>query len=535
MSSLKLLNPHSESVRQHFALLMNVNAAIGLCSVMKTNLGPRGTLKMLVGGAGDIKLTKDGRVLLHEMQIQHPTAALIARTATAQDDVTGDGTTSVILLVAEFLKQCERFLSDGVHPRILAEGFEVAKTKCLELLNEFKVDKEMDRELLTSVAATSLRSKVAEPVADILTDIVVEAVKTIERPGEPLDLFMIEIMTMQHRRAVDTALIKGLVLDHGPRHPAMPRRLKNAFILVCNVSFEYEKPEQSNVSTIYSSAEERDRMVEAEHKRVDDKVRKVIDLARTVIGKEKEASFVVINQKGIDPMALDMFAKEGIMALRRAKRRNMERLTRACGGVPVNSVEDLTPEVLGKAGLVYTQTLGEQKYTFVEKVENPFSCTIFIRGPNKHTILQVKDACRDGIRAVYNAIGDKCLVPGGGAFEVYAYRHLMKFKDTVAGKPKLGVQAFAEAVLIIPKTLAENSGLDPQDAVLALADAQNEGLVVGLDLVTGDPMDPEAEGVWDNFRVKRQMLYSSSVIASQLLLVDEVMKAGKSQAAPQGQ
>jgi len=276
--------------------------------------------------------------------------------------------------------------------------------------------------------------------------------------------------------------------------------------------------------------------VNAEHTRVDGRVRKVIDLKRKVCDTP-DKHFVVINQGGIDPLVLDMFAKEGILALRRAKRRNMERLTLACGGMAMNSVDELAPDVLGHAGLVYQVTLGEDKFTFVEKVNNPYSCAILIKGPNGYTINQIKDACRDGIRAVNNAIEDGHLVPGGGAFEVAAHAALMRYKDEVKGRQKVGVQAFADALLVIPKTLAENSGFDQQDALISLQEAHGKGHLVGLDLDTGEPMDPLVTGIWDNYRVKRQMLHSSTVIATQILLVDEIMKAGKSQSKqnPEGE
>mmetsp|Transcript_43685 Transcript_43685/g.70987 ORF Transcript_43685/g.70987 Transcript_43685/m.70987 type:complete len:520 (-) Transcript_43685:1222-2781(-) len=507
MASIKMINANAEVSRHGAALLMNINAAKGLQDVLRTNLGPKGTIKMLVSGAGDIKLTKDGNVLLHEMQIQNATATLIARAATAQDDITGDGTTSSVLLIGELLKQSERFLAEGVHPRILVEGFEIAKKAALVTLDKLKITRDTsDRELLVSVARTSLRTKVQEDMADLLTEIVVDAVLTIRRPGQPIDLFMVEIMHMQHRTDSETKLIKGLVMDHGSRHPDMKKKAENCFILTCNVSFEYEKTEV-NSGFFYSNADQREKLVEAERKFIDDRVRKVIEFKRKVCDTP-DKNFVIINQKGIDPLSLDMFAKEGIIALRRAKRRNMERLTLACGGIAVNSVEELTPEVLGYAGSVYEHVLGEDKYTFVEGVRNPFSCTILIKGPNKHTIAQVKDAVRDGLRAVKNAIEDGCVVPGAGAFEIAAAAAVLEAAKQVPGKAKLGLQVFADALLIIPKTLADNSGFDSMETVLKLQDEYTAGHVVGLDLATGEPLDPEAAGILDNYRVKRQMLHS---------------------------
>jgi len=524
-SGLKVVNQNAVSNRGSQALLINIMAAKGLQEVLRTNLGPRGTMKMLVSGAGDIKLTKDGNVLLHEMQIQHPTASLIARAATAQDDITGDGTTSNVLLIAELLKQSERYLQEGLHPRILSEGFELAKIKALSILDSFKVEKKIDRELLLSVARTSLRTKVNQVMTDALTDMVTDAILTIKKPNEPIDLFMVELMTMQHRTESETRLVKGLVLDHGGRHPDMPKRVDNAFILTLNVGLEYEKSEV-NASIMYSSAEQREQLVEAERKWIDDRVKKILELKKLVCDTP-DKGFVVINQKGIDPGALDMLAKQGIIALRRAKRRNMERLTLACGGVACNSVDDLSPDVLGHAQSVYEHVLGEEKYTFVEGVSNPFSCTILLKGPDKYTITQLQDAVRDGLRAVKNTIEDNCVIPGAGAFQIAAYTELMKYRNDVSGRVKLGVEAWANAMLIIPKTLAINSGFDPVDTIVTLQEEYSKGHIVGLDLESGEPLSPQDEGIWDNYRVIRHMLNSSTVIASQLLLVDEILRAGK--------
>ncbi|KAJ5499641.1 hypothetical protein LT330_000492 [Penicillium expansum] len=526
MSATQLLNPKAESRRRGEALKVNIGAGEGLQDVLKSNLGPSGTLKMLVDGAGAIKLTKDGNVLLREMQIQNPTAVMIARAATAQDDITGDGTTSVVLLVGELLKQAERHISEGLHPRVITDGYEIAKTEALKFLENFKLERPIDRELLLSVARTSLSTKLNGALAEKLTPDIVDAVLAIHRAPEKPDLHMVEIMTMQHRSSSDTQLIRGLALDHGARHPDMPKRVENAFILTLNVSLEYEKSE-INSGFYYSNAEQRDKLVESERKFVDAKLQKIVDLKKEVCGNDPNKGFVVINQKGIDPLSLDVLVKNGIFALRRAKRRNMERLQLVCGGTAQNSVEDLSPEVLGWAGLVYEHQLGEEKFTFVEEVKDPKSVTILIKGPNGHTITQVKDAVRDGLRSVYNTIVDGCVIPGAGAFQVACAVHLQSqaFTKTVKGKAKWGVGAFADALLIIPKTLAANSGHDIQDSLAALHDEATDGNTVGLDLVTGEPMDPIQEGVFDSFRVLRNCIASSTGIASNLLLCDELLKA----------
>ncbi|KAM5215812.1 T-complex protein 1 subunit zeta-2 isoform 5-T6 [Hipposideros larvatus] len=474
MSAIKAINSKAEVARAQAALAVNICAARGLQDVLRTNLGPKGTMKMLVSGAGDIKLTKDGNVLLHEMQIQHPTASLIAKVATAQDDITGDGTTSNVLIIGELLKQADLYIYEdssfvpiqkdatqqqcaiifrntkdfGLHPRIIAEGFEAAKKKALEVLEEIKIKKEMKREILLDVARTSLQTKVHAKLADVLTEAVVDSVLAIRRPGYPIDLFMVDIVEMKDKSETDTKLIKGLVLDHGTRHPGMKKRVEDAFILTCNISLEYEKTEVSS-GFFYKTAEEKENLVKAERKFIEDRVQKIIDLKDKVCAHSNKG-FVVINQKGIDPFSLDALAKHGIVALRRAKRRNMERLSLACGGMALNSLEDLNVDCLGHAGLVHEYTLGEEKFTFIENCINPLSVTLLVKGPNKHTLTQIKDAVRDGLRAIKNAIED------------------------------------------------------------------------------GEPMVAADVGIWDNYCVKKQLLHSCTVIATNILLVDEIMRAGMS-------
>lgn len=528
-----MVNPNANVAKDVVALNINISAAKSLQDILKTNLGPKGTMKMLVGGSGDIKLTKDGGVLLGEMQIQHPTAQMIARTATAQDDITGDGTTSTVLLIGDLLVQAARYLAEGMHPSTIIEGYELAQKEALNFLDEFKVPVEADenghisRDILYNLARSAISTKVSEQLCNSLSDIVVDAISVIQRKGKELDLHMVEIQHMEHQMDTETQLIKGLVLDHGTRHPNMRKSCSNCFILTCNVSLEYEKTEV-NAGIVYHTAEEREELVQAERFHCDEKVRAIIDLKKKVC-KDGKTTFVVINQKGIDPMSLDMFVKEGIFAVRRAKRRNMERVTLACGGVAVNSIEDLDESVLGYCKDVHEVVLGENKYTFVEGVQHPHSCTILIKGPNKHSIRQVKDAIRDGLRAVKNGVVDKCFVPGAAAFEVACHSHLIEYAKSVKGKPKLGVEAFAKAMLCIPKTLAANSGYDSLDAVLKLQDEFNTGAVVGLDIYSGEPdvISPEDMGILDNYRVKRQCISAATFTATQLLFCDEIIQAGR--------
>ena len=386
-AAAQTVNPNADVLKKGDASNMNINAARGLQDVLKSNLGPKGTLKMLVSGVGDIKLTKDGKVLLTEMQIQNPTACMIARIATAQDDTTGDGTTSAVLIVGEIMKQAERHLSDGVHPRLLCEGIEAAKGAVLQFLDSVRVAKDCtDRPLLLQIAQASLRTKMHVELADKFTEMVVDAVLCVRKPDAPIDLHMVEIMHMQHKSGMESRLVKGLVMDHGGRHPGMPKKLSKVRILTMNIDLEYQKSEV-NSGFYYNSAEQREKMVAAERKCgprnsqeggaqfgegarairgaahparpapsrltpplssprwVDDRVDLVLALKKKAC-KEGE-TLLLINQKGIDPLALDMLAREGVLALRRAKRRNMERVVLACGGEAINSLDGMEPEICG--------------------------------------------------------------------------------------------------------------------------------------------------------------------------------------------
>lgn len=523
-------------------------------------------------GLGNLKLTKDGKVLLSEMQIQHPTAIMVARAATAQDEITGDGTTTVVLLVGELLKQSQRYIEEGIHPRIIVDGLERGKQESLKYLDEFRsgigavgpgsgaidgasagasgasgatdeasaisstsgtvsstssgaAGTSVDRELLLQIARSSLATKISPDLVPVLAPIVTDAVLTV-RDNTSIDLFMIETMTMQYGDAKDTELVRGLVLDHGARHPDMPKRLENCHVLILNVSLEYEKTEV-NSGFFYSNVEQREKLVASERRFVDEKLQKIIDLKNSVCELGSNKGFVIINQKGIDPMSLDVLAKHGILALRRAKRRNMERLQLICGGEAQNSVDDLSPDVLGYAGLVYENSIGEDKFTYVTETKDPKSVSILIKGSNNYVIQQTKDAVRDGLRSIKNVLTDKTIIPGAGAFYMSCSHHLNSSK-AIKGKDKIGTKIFAESLLVVPKLLSFNAGLDSLETLTACFDEIADGRKVGIDLKTGEPMDPAIEGVWDSYRVIRNAVSAATGIALNLLLCDELLKAGKS-------
>lgn len=365
----------------------------------------------------------------------------------------------------------------------------------------------VDSELLESVVYTSIRTKLSPELSNSVSKAIAEALQLI-RPSDKgqIDLHMVEIQKMQTRKDMDTSLIKGLVLDHGTRHPDMPSSVKNAYVLALNVSLEYEKSE-INSGFFYTSSELRDALVDSERKFLNEKLKNIIQLKNSVCDTP-DKSFVIINQKGIDPISLDILAKNGIMALRRAKRRNMERLQLCCGCIAQNSVEGLTPSVLGYAGRVYEYILGEDKYTFIEDVKTLKSVTILITAPNQYTINQINDAIRDGLRAAKNTIDDGSIVPGAGSFHIALYNHLNKVKNLLNTSSRIGVEVFAEAFLVIPKTLAQNSGHNIINTVVELQSQNASGKIVGLNVSTGKAVDPIVEGIFDNYIVLKHVISS---------------------------
>jgi len=310
---------------------------------------------------------------------------MIGRAATAQDDIVGDGTNGNVLFIGELMRQAERYLAEGVHPRIIVDGIEIAKTETLKFLEDFKIKKdEITKELLMEVANKSLMTKVHPNIANPLTEIVVDAVQAITQVDKPIDLHMIEIMHIMHKMSTESKLIKGLVLDHGARNDDGPIDMKNCYILCLNVSLEYEKTEVHS-GFFWSNSDQREKLIASERSFTDEKVQQIIDFKKKLCdGTDK--NFIVVNQKGIDPPSLEMFTRAGIVGIRRAKKRNYERIPLACGGRALNSTDDLNEADLGYAGHVWDMQLGDDKWTFIEEVKHTGSVTILIKGPNDYSI-----------------------------------------------------------------------------------------------------------------------------------------------------
>lgn len=470
---------------------------------------------MLVSGSGELKITKDGFVLLQEMQIQNPIASLIAKSISIQNYKLGDGTTSIVIILGEIFRQIEKYIEKGIHPQIICQGIDLGKRELEKWLPTQTVTLKVDKSSLLLLANSLLSTKLKKNLASKVASIVTEAVLTIYREGEEIDLEMIEMISMESQVELESRFIKGIVLDHGSRHVGMPSILNDTFILLCNISLEYEKAEFDSEFT-FNSIDKQEKLSYKERDYVDKKVKKIIQLKRLVC-KDVKKSFLIINQKGIDMVSLDILSKEGILAIRRAKRKNLERISLMCNAVPINSVDDIKAEVLGYAGLVYEQLVGEEKYTFIENVSNPFSGTILIKGKNIFLKQQIKDAIKNCLTTLKIFIRDKSVLIGGGQIELAIYNHLITYSNLIKGRKKFGIIALAAGILSIPKVLSENSGEDPY-----LYFNKIENILTQNKSFSSTSKFNQTD-IFDCFTVKKQILNSVCSIANNILLIDEII------------
>lgn len=450
---LSTVSQSSESLRREQTFDYIQSASKSLADIFASSFGPKGTFKMLVSGAGDIRLTKDGNVLIKDMSIIHPAAAFIAKSVTGQAENCGDGTIMTVLFISGLLHKAESYIEDGVHPNVICSGLHKCMKHIVGALDGIKVTKSVDSETLSCLASnicsTKLPGEMASSLASICSEAVISACK-----GDHLDLTMIEMITLKSGSIADTKLIRGLVLDHGGRHPNMPKKLEKVGILLLNVSLEYEKTE-INSSIMYKTAEQRESLAVSERKFVEDKASRIVEFLSS---NSQFSSFLVINQKGIEPFALDIFAKHGILALRRAKRRNMERIMRLCGGNLCNSVDELSSEVLGSTGLVYERAYGDEKFTFIEQTPLNASCAILITGPSDYSVKLLQDTAKACIKALGNFHKTPEIVPGAGSSYLCIAKKLSTIKPGSFDE-RVGLDICGAAFQSLFKTLLINSGI----------------------------------------------------------------------------
>ncbi|UNQ74245.1 thermosome subunit alpha [Infirmifilum sp. NZ] len=497
----------------------NIYAARVIAEALASSLGPRGMDKLLVDSFGNATITGDGATILKEMEVQHPAAKMLVEVAKAQDDEVGDGTTSVVVLAGQLLTAAEELIDQDVHPTVITEGFEKALVEATRIVDEIaeKVDP-LDRNVLEKISQTALSSKVVAEFKEFLSKIIVDAaLQVVEKKdgGYKLSLDDIKVEKKRGESITETVLVKGIVLDKEVVHPAMPKRVENAKIALLDAPLEIEKPEWTakiNVTT----PEQLKMFLDQEAEILRKKVEKI---------KESGAN-VVFCQKGIDDVAQYYLAKAGILAVRRVKKSDMEKLARATGARILTRVEDITPEALGTAKLVEERKVADEKMVFVEGCPNPKSVTILVRGGAEHIVDEAERAIHDALSVVRNVIQEPKVVAGGGAVEIELAMRLRDFARTLPSKEQLAVLKYAEALENFVAILAQNSGVEPIDVLADLKRLHAKGEKwAGINAYTGKIENMFNAGVLEPANVKKQVLKSATEAAIMILRIDDIIAA----------
>ena len=514
-----ILKEGSERSRGRDAQSNNLLAARVIAEAVRTTLGPRGMDKMLVDSLGDIVITNDGATILDEIDVQHPAAKMIVEIAKTQDEEVGDGTTTAVVLAGELLTKAQELMQQDVHASVIVNAYRAASKKALEELDrvakEVQVD---DTKTLENIARTSMTGKAADQARNHLAKIAVRSAMQVADEtdgGMDVDVDNINMVKKQGAGVLETELVSGTIIDKEVVHPAMPKSIDRAKIALVDAKLEVAETETDAEIKITSPDQLKDFLGEEER------------MLKEMVEKfKKVGANVVFAQKGIDDLAQHYMAKAGILAARRVKKSDMEKLSRATGARVVTNLSDLGADDLGSAGHVEERKISGDEMIFVEKCKNPKAVTIFIRGGTEHVVDEIERALHDATSVVATVLEKAKIVPGGGAIEAALSRALESYASTVGGKEGLAVSAFAEALRIVPKSLAENAGLDPIDIVQDLV-AKNEtvGSHMGIDVYKGKIADMYKLGVIEPAEVNRQILKSAVEATNMILRIDDVISA----------
>ncbi len=511
-----ILKEGTQRTRGSEARRTNIMVARIIAETLRTTLGPRGMDKMLVDSLGDVTITNDGVTILKEMDIEHPVGKMIVEVAKTQESEVGDGTTTAVVLAGELLKRAEELLEQEVHATIIAKGYRLAAEKAREFLKEMAHEiSPQDEEMLRKVAVMAMTGKGAEKAKEHLAGIVVEAVKRVREDGE-VDRDLIKIEKKAGGGVEDTQLVNGIVIDKERVHPGMPRKVKDARIALLRCALEVKKTEVDAKINI-TAPDQLQAFMEEEERMLQRMVEKI---------KASGAS-VVLCQKGIDDLAQHFLAKEGIFAVRRVKQSDMKKLARATGARVVTSIDDLSSDDLGYAGIVEEVKIGEDELVFVRECRDPKSVTILVRGGSEHVVNEAERAIEDAIGVVAAALRCGKVVAGAGAPEVEVARKLREYAVTVGGREQLAIEAFADALEVIPRALAENAGLDPIDVLVELRKAHEKSPDYGYDVTSNELKDTFKAGLVTPVNVKTQAISSASEVAVMILRIDDIIAAGK--------
>uniref|UniRef100_A0A7C4NNV1 T-complex protein 1 subunit alpha n=1 Tax=Staphylothermus marinus TaxID=2280 RepID=A0A7C4NNV1_STAMA len=517
-----ILKEGSQRTAGRDALRTNLMAARAIAEMIKTTYGPKGMDKMLVDALGDVTITNDGATILDKAEVQHPAAKMMVQIAKSQDAEVGDGTKTAVIIAGELLRNSEELLAKNVHPTVIISGYRKAMEEALRFLEEIAEPIDInDEEILKKIARTALTSKAVHDAREHFADIAVKAVKQIiEERGDKkyIDLDNIQIIKKYGGSLMDSTLVYGIVLDKEVVHPGMPRRVEKAKIALIDAPLEIEKPEIDAEIRISDPND-----IRAFLEQEEEILRKMVDRISEV------GANVVVCQKGIDDVAQHFLAKKGILAVRRVKRSDMEKLERATGGRIISNIEDLKPEDLGYADLVEERKIGEDKMVFVEGCKNPRSVSIVVRGGLERLVDEAERSLRDALAATADAVRDGKVVAGGGAIEIELAKHLRKYAAKVGGKEQLAIEAFAKALEGLVTALVENAGFDPIDYIMKLRSAHEkpEGKWIGVNVFNGELVDMYKMGVVEPLSVKANAIKAGTEAATLILRIDDMIVAGK--------
>jgi thermosome len=484
---------------------------------------------MLIDNLGDITITNDGAAILNEIEVEHPAAKMMVEIAKTQDDMVGDGTTTAVVLASELLKRAEELLDQNIHPTILVSGYRKAAQKAIETVGKVAVPVDAkDSKTLLKVALTTMSSKAVGTAREHLAQIAIDAVTQVaEQRGDKTiaDIDNIQLIKKTGKSLLETQLIQGIIIDKEVVHPGMPRKKENAKIALLDSALEIEKTEISAEIRIRDPSQMK-AFLDQENDMMQDMATKI----------KKAGADVVFCQKGVDDMVQHFLAKEGIMAARRVKESDMTKLSRATGARIISDLDDLKAADLGKAGTVEERKIGDDKMIFVEKCKDPHSVAILIRAGLERLVDEAERAMTDALSVVSDVVENNRIVAGGGAVEIEVARELRKYATKVGGREQLAIEAFASAIEIIPRTLAENAGLEPIDMLVALRSAheKEDGKDLGINVFKGKVQNSIDNGVIEPAIVKEQALKSAAESAAMILRIDDVISSSKPKGGPGG-
>ena len=513
-----ILKDGTQRTRGRTAQSNNIAAAKAVADAVRSTLGPKGMDKMLVDSMGDVVITNDGATILKEMDIEHPAAKMIIEVAKTQEQHCFDGTTTAVVLSGELLKRSEDLIEQNVHPTVICEGFRLAAEKAVELLESHGIATKNDDSVLMEVAKTALTGKSAGAVKSFMADICVRSVNAvglIDGDQRIVDLSDIKVEKRQGGSIKDSTLIDGIILDKERVHAGMPRSVKGAKIALVNSAIEVKKTEVDAKIQI-TDPNQLSKFLEEEENYIKGLVEKI----------KNSGANVLICQKGIDELAQHYMAKEGIFAIRRAKKSDMEALSKATSGKIVTNLDDLTGEDLGNAEKVEEKKIGESEMTFITGCPEAKSVSVLLRGGTEHVVDEIRRAFDDAVGVVSVAWEDGAVLTGGGSVLAALSRDLRTFAETVGGREQMAIEAFASALEIIPRTLAENAGLDPVTTLIELRKAHADGQSnAGINVYEGGVVDMRGANVLEPIRVVEQAIQSATETAVMILRIDDVISS----------